>query len=330
MENGALVFRVPCARVSRLAADAPVPHHLQSKGPAMSSTTISKGGLTATINSMGAELTSLALDGREYLWQADPVFWGKHAPVLFPIVGSLRGEEAVSAQGSCRMARHGLARINEHRVAELAEDGSAVTFEFCSSPETLEAYPYEFKLNMTYAITGDATLTQTFSVTNTGAVDMPFSVGGHPAFNVPAPGAEDEAFEDYAIEFTEPWTCVAPTIAEGGLLTYDATTTPVDDAETLPISHELFANDAVMLTDVPGNTLTLCSTKSGHGVRVDFPGFKYIGIWSALGDSPFVALEPWTGHATLTSEDDVFEHKRDITVIAPGETRDFSFSMTVL
>ena len=34
----------------------------------------------------------LALDGREYLWQADPTFWGKHAPVLFPIVGSLRGD----------------------------------------------------------------------------------------------------------------------------------------------------------------------------------------------------------------------------------------------
>lgn len=297
----------------------------------MSSTIISKGGLTAAINSMGAELTSLALDGREYLWQADPAFWGKHAPVLFPIVGSLRGEEAMSAQGPCRMPRHGLARVNEHRVAELAEDGSAVTFEFCSSPETLEAYPYEFKLNMTYAITGDATLTQTFTVANTGAVDMPFSVGGHPAFNVPAPGAEGEVFEDYVIEFVKPWTCEAPTIADGGLLTFDETSTPVASSDVLPVTRELFARDAVMLTDVPGGTLTLRGAKSGHGVRMEFSDFKYIGIWSAMqGNSPFIALEPWSGHATLTSEDDVFEHKRDITVIAPGETRDFSFSMTVL
>ena len=77
--------------------------------------------------------------------------------------------------------------------------------------------------------------------------------------------------------------------------------------------------------------MTLRGTKSGRGVRIDFPDFKYIGIWSACqGNSPFIALEPWTGHATLTSEDDVFEHKRNVTVIAPGETRDFSFSMTVL
>lgn len=294
-------------------------------------TTISKGGLTARINSMGAELTSFELDGREYLWQADPAFWGKHAPVLFPIVGSLRGDEAASAQGACRMARHGLARINEHRVAEVAEDGSAVTFEFSDTPETLEAYPYHFKLNMTYAITGEATLTQTFAVTNTGETDLPFSVGGHPAFNVPAPGAEDEAFEDYVIEFTEPWTCVAPRIADGGLLTFDETSTPVENADVLPVTRELFAHDAVMLTDVPGGTLTLRGAKSGRGVRVDFADFKYVGIWSACqGNSPFIALEPWTGHATLTSEDDVFEHKRSVTVIAPGETRNFSFSMTAL
>lgn len=294
-------------------------------------TTISKGGVVAQISSMGAELTSFAVEGREYLWQADPAFWGKHAPVLFPIVGSLRGDEATCSEGVCRMPRHGLARIAEHELIEQAEDGSAVTYELCSDAETLKAYPYHFKLNMSYAITGDATLAQTFAVTNTGSVDMPFSVGGHPAFKVPAPGADGEDFEDYVIEFSEPWTCTAPRIAEGGLLTFDEATVPVENSSVLPVTRDLFANDAVMLTDVPGGTLTLRGTKSGRGVRVDFADFKYIGLWSAQqGNAPFVALEPWTGHATLTSEDDVFEHKRNITLLAPGETCEFSFSMTAL
>ena len=69
---------------------------------------------------------------------------------------------------------------------------------------------------------------------------------------------------------------------------------------------------------------------SGRGVKVDFPGFKYIGVWSAAGDAPFVALEPWTGHATLTSEDDVFEHKRDITTLAPGAVDERMFTVTLL
>ena len=155
-------------------------------------TAISRGGLTAKVDSMGAQLCSLALDGREYLWQADPAFWGKHAPVLFPIVGSLRGDRAESAAGPCSMGRHGLARNYEHALVDVAEDGSAVTFEFTDSDETRHAYPYRFKLNMTYAVTGEATLTQTFAVTNTGEVGLPFSVGGHPAFNVPAPGGAEE------------------------------------------------------------------------------------------------------------------------------------------
>ena len=115
----------------------------------------------------------------------------------------LRNNTATSAAGTCEMARHGIARIVEHKIVEVSEDGSSVTYELTDTSESLKAFPFHFKLNMTYALTGDATLTQTFAVTNTGDVDLPFSVGGHPAFNVPAPGAEDEAFEDYELAFTE-------------------------------------------------------------------------------------------------------------------------------
>lgn len=296
----------------------------------MAVTTIKKGGLTARVSSLGAELQSLSLNGEEYLWQADASWWGKHAPVLFPIVGSLRGDRAESVAGPCSMARHGLARINEHELVSVAEDESSVTYAFSSTEATREQYPYDFVLNMTYAITGEATLTQTFEVHNTGTQPMPFSVGGHPAFNVPAPGAGDEAFEDYELVFTEPWTCVSPSIAEGGLLTYDHAYIVVDKSDRLPITHRSFDADAIVLSHVPGNTLTLRGTKSGKGVRMDFAGFDYIGIWSAANDAPFVALEPWTGHATLTSEDDVLEHKRGVTVLAPGETFTASFDMTLL
>ena len=295
-------------------------------------TTISKGGLTASVDSMGAQLTSLNLDGREYLWQADPAFWGKHAPILFPIVGSIRNDEATCSQGTCHMPRHGLARINEHKLVGVSEDGSSVTYEFTDNAETLAAYPYHFKLNMTYAITGPATLTQTFTVTNTGDVDLPFSVGGHPAFNVPAPGAaeEGEAFEDYELKFTKPWSCTSPKIAEGGLATYEDSYVSVDNTDTVPLTHDSFKFDAIVLDHVPDNTLTLLGTKSGRGVKVEFPGFNYIGVWSPSNGAPFVALEPWTGHATLTSEDDVLEHKRDITILAPGAVDERSFTITLL
>ena len=98
----------------------------------------------------------------------------------------------------------------------------------------------------------------------------------------------------------------------------------------MPLTHRTFDDDAVMLSHVPGNTLTLRGRVSGHGIKVDFPGFDFIGIWSAAGDAPFVALEPWTGHATLTSEDDVFEHKNNITVLAPGQVDERTFTITLI
>lgn len=294
-------------------------------------TTISRGGLTASIDSMGAQLTSLNLDGREYLWQADPTYWGKHAPVLFPIVGNLRDNAAQSAAGPCRMERHGLARISEHRLVGVSDDGSSVTYEFTSSPETRTAYPYDFKLNMTYALTGSASLTQTFTVTNTGEVDLPFSVGGHPAFNIPAPGGEqeNEAFEDYEFRFAAPWTAACPKIVAGGLADPTDTFLTVENSDVLPLSRSLFDYDTMIWDHVPGDTVSLVGTRSGHGIRMDFPGFAFLGVWSAPG-APFVALEPWTGHATYTNEDDVLEHKENITLLAPGATDERSFTITLL
>ena len=40
----------------------------------------------------GAELKSLVRKntGKEYMWKADPKFWGRTSPVLFPFVGAVK------------------------------------------------------------------------------------------------------------------------------------------------------------------------------------------------------------------------------------------------
>ncbi|MFR3878548.1 MAG: aldose 1-epimerase family protein, partial [Collinsella sp.] len=267
---------------------------------------------------MGAQLTSLALNGNEYLWQGDPAFGASTRPSC-----SLLWARCATTRQRLRpapaMPRHGLARIVEHKLVE-ARGRLLGNAEITDTPESLKAFPFHFKLNMTYALTGDATLTQTFAVTNTGDVELPFSVGGHPAFNVPAPGAEDEAFEDYELAFTEAWTNEAPIITPDGLMTFEDSYKAPDNSDVLPITHRSFDNDAIMFTDTPGSTLTLRGRKSGHGVKIDVEGFKYIGVWSAANDAPFVALEPWTGHTTMDTEDDVFEHKVNTITLAPGAT----------
>lgn len=287
------------------------------------------GRIAAAIDPLGAQLMNLRLDGREYLWQGDPAFWGRRAPVLFPIVGSLRNGRAESAAGPCEMGRHGIARNYMHEVVNQGADGASVMFELRDSVETRAAYPFSFTLNMAYAVTGDTMLSQTFKVTNTGDVTLPFCVGGHPAFNVPMPVVQGESFEDYELRFTEPWSCALPIIGVDGLMSWDNAYESPQASDRMPLTHATFDNDALMFTHVPGNTLTLASKKSNHGVRIDFPGFDYIGVWSAADDAPFVALEPWTGHTTAHNEDDVFEHKAGMTMLEPGKTFERTFTITL-
>ena len=287
---------------------------------------LASGAISASVDTQGAQLTSLALNGAEYLWQGDPRWWNRQAPVLFPIVGSIRDDKATSAEGTVSLGRHGLARDYVYEVVESSD--TAVSLELADSPKTREVFPFAFRLRMTYALTGPATLTQTFQVTNTGDVALPFSVGGHPAFNVPVPGAEDEVWEDYELEFAEPWTYESPTVCDCGLWTYGVMNPIVADADRMPLTRDAFRYDTIMLEGTPGDTVTMRGTKSGRGVRVDFADFPYLGIWAGDG-APFVALEPWTGHSTLDTEDDIFEHKRGTIVLEPGEVDTRSFDITL-
>jgi galactose mutarotase-like enzyme len=289
--------------------------------------TIRCGAMEASVDTAGAQLMNLRKDGKEYLWQRDPQWWPRCAPVLFPIVGNIRDDRADSAQGEIRFGRHGLARNYDFEVVEAVEN--SMTLSLSSNDDTRAAFPFDFRLNMTYALTDDA-LEQRFTVTNTGDVTLPFVVGGHPAFNVPAPGCEDEDFGDYVLKFAQPWTYASPTInTTTGLIDYQTRFSLVEDSDTLALSHRLLDVDTLIFEDVPGRTVSMVGP-SGHGMRVDFEGFDYLGVWSAANDAPFVALEPWRGTATGTDEDDVFEHKRGMDFLEPGETAEYAFFMLPL
>lgn len=287
-------------------------------------TTIANGRVSASIDSKGAQLMSLRLDEGEYLWQGDERFWPRRAPVLFPIVGCLRNDRATSSQGEVHLQRHGVARLYDHAIVE--QTPSSVTYELTSTEETHAAYPFDFRLNMTYSVDGEK-LEQTYEVTNTGSVDLPFTLGGHPAFNVPVPGEEGASFEDYELVFPEKWTAEVPTIDEKGLHDFSRMHELFRDSDRMRLSHELIDRLlTVVFVDVPGRDVKLVGP-SGHGVEVSFDGFGYLGVWTASSEAPFVAIEPWVGCATAYDESDVFEEKRGTIALAPGQSCRRSFSM---
>ena len=263
--------------------------------------------LTVSSRTLGAMLTSIQCDGIEYLWQGDPEFWADQAPVCFPICGSLRGNRAECSQGEVKdIKRHGFARFEE--FCEEKRTDSELTYLLRSSEKTKAMYPYDFEFRVSYAVEGRS-LTFRYDITNTGKVDLPFFIGGHPAYRCPLLPGED--YTDYEIRFEkeEYADCMYPLESEKTLLDEDRRRVIVDHDKVLKLNHDLFPNDGLVFDDLRSRSLCYLNPKTGKGVRVDFSDFSNLVIWSTVKSAEFVAIEPWNGFSTKSSEDDVLEHK---------------------
>lgn len=292
---------------------------------------ISSNSLTASIDTMGAQLMSLRKGESEYLWQGDSNWWPRRAPILCPIVGVLKNGNAESAEGTVTLARHGLARLNQFEVVE--QSVSSVTLQLKSTEETRKAYPYDFELKLIFSVAGD-TLTQTYEVTNPANVVLPFTLGAHPAFNIPIPGVEAASLDQYHLLFTRSWTSYGPSITDEGLCDYTTPQRLIVNSDTLPLSWELIDREkTITLEDVPDRRITLATStethSEAHGIQMDFEGFDYLGIWSAAPGCPFVALEPWCGIADTVDCDGVFEHKPGIMCLEPEQSITKTLSVKV-
>ena len=96
--------------------------------------TIQNNFLTVQVKNAGAELCSIKdKAGTEYLFDANPAYWGRSAPVLFPFVGSLKNKSFVYEGKSYQMGQHGFAqglfsaakRRSFHLVSAHIERGNA-------------------------------------------------------------------------------------------------------------------------------------------------------------------------------------------------------------
>lgn len=282
--------------------------------------------LYITIDSLGAQLMSLRdLNGIEYLWQGNEKYWKGRSPILFPIVGALRNKKTIIDGLEYTMPQHGLARINEFKLKKKFTDSAVYTF--VSNDETKRSYPFDFELEVTYTIS-DFSIIVSFNVINKDSKSMPFGLGGHPGFNIPI--FSDENFEDYKIQFEKIENCDSPVIdMEQSLIVSKERISVLENSNSIKLKHELFYNDALVLENLKSRGVSMHSVETGRGIKMDFDGFDYLGIWQAP-DAPFVCLEPWTSTATLDIEDDDLRHKRGIIELAPGESKEFSFKITIL
>lgn len=279
--------------------------------------------LGIAVSSSGAELRQFIRrrDNTELLWQGDPAHWARRAPVLFPIVGRLKGDQFTYRDQTYPMSQHGFARDAAFELVE--RDEHSLVYELHSRARSLDVYPFHFHLKITYQLI-DNTLHVHYLVVNNYSEPLYFSIGGHPAFNVPLFPQTQRS--DYRLVFNRTETAHTQLLTDG--LRNGTQSLILDHTDTLPLTDTLFDQDALIFKDLESNSVTLMHEEEPLWT-FDFTGFPYLGIWSKSRTSPFVCIEPWHGIADHTDHNGDFTQKEGIKHLAPREYFECSYRITV-
>ena len=274
--------------------------------------------LTAKIFSKGAELFSLQNNhsSREYMWEGNPDFWGKHAPVLFPIVGTLKDNQYQYKNNSFSMSRHGFARDLDFEVIETK--ANAVVLSLKANEKTKSNYPFDFELQICYTL-AEKNLKVDYKISNKTDERMPFSIGGHPAFALP------ETFSSYFLEFEKPEE-LRSYVLEHDLLSSTTVEIPLQ-GNVLPLTYTLFEKDALIFKSLNSKKISILEENKPI-LSFYFDDFANFGIWTKV-NAPFICLEPWLGYSDLTSSDGNFENKEAIQFVEANGTFSCSYSIDI-
>ncbi|MEO0898164.1 MAG: aldose 1-epimerase family protein [Bacteroidota bacterium] len=282
---------------------------------------LSNAHLAISVNDKGAELSSVQHQQHkiEYIWQANPDVWGRHAPMLFPIVGKLKDNQYQIDGNSFEMKQHGFARDRQFQLLNSGKD--FLHFRLVSDEQTRALYPFDFELNVFYKLV-DNLVQIMYQVVNKSEVDMAFSIGAHPGFKVPMTAGGN--YEDYEIHF-EQKESLSRYLLDGGLYTGE-TELVLDNSHSLPLTRQLFDKDALVFHHPESSYIRLQSSEHSHSVRMGIRGFAYLGIWAKPG-ADFVCLEPWQGLADYTDTKGDLRMKKGIMTLAPHQIHYFNYDL---
>ncbi len=276
--------------------------------------TIESDTTVVTINSFGAQITSVVQADHEYMWQADPEVWGRTAPVLFPFVGKLKDDKYQAGGEMLPMSQHGFLRDRNFEVA--SQTKNSVTFEYTSTLADYEVYPVDFTVQISYQVVGSK-VTTTYNVINNSSYEMPYQIGAHPGFNV-------ESVDELTAVF-KPQT-VTKHYFEAAL----QSKTEQTQIDSIDLSYAMINDNLPCFSNFEDRHLML--QKNGEDfIKFEFTSMEYLAIWSPeFKNAKFICIEPWNG--ICARQDQVgylLENKDGMNYLAAESSTSCSFSFEI-
>lgn len=278
--------------------------------------TLKNDVLTVEVSEHGAELHSIRKGATEYLWQADPKFWARHSPVLFPIVGSV-WDKLYRVDGKVyELGQHGFARDMD--FVKVEGNDTEVFYRLESNVETLKKYPWPFRLEIGYKLKGNA-IEVIWRVYNPGTEEMYFQIGAHPAFYYPDYDPETDERGYFSFDRSEGLECIR--IMEKGCV--DAVTKyPLEIPQDglLPLRKDTFdVIDTIMLQDSQIGRVTLHRNDGTPWLSLKFTA-PVVGLWSPpTKNAPFICIEPWYGRCDRAGYTGDYRQKDWVNRLEPGK-----------
>ncbi len=275
----------------------------------------------------GAELTSIKYHGEEFLHQGEKVldsngkvYWKRRAPILFPIVGSLKNNTTTINGEKFEMLQHGFARDMKFDILKISEREHIYVLKY--NQETLKMYPFKFELYVSYLIDNNKLIVK-YKVKNLDDKTMFFGIGGHPAFAI------NLKENKYRLEFDEKEENAKFYQLDNGLISYKnnyINKSIMSNEKSISIGKDTFTHDAIIMGNLKSKKIRLIENNNTRLV-LDFTGFKYLGIWSKK-NAPFICIEPWYTTADYTDSNSIFEEKKDNIKLEENEEFECSYSIT--
>lgn len=288
--------------------------------------TLSNDKVCIQIADHGAELVSIVANETEYLWQADPKYWGRHSPVLFPIVGRV-WDNTYRHKGSLyELGQHGFARDKDFQLTY--EEDDALIYSLESDEDTLKKYPFPFVLEIGYRLKGNR-IEVMWSVQNTGNETMYFQIGAHPAFYYRDldPVTNERGFLDFGknkktLEFVFP--------TEKGCTPEKRETLTLNEG-MLELTPATFQCDTYIFENNQLKKITLTDKQKNPYLSLEFES-PLVAVWSpsvAHPDVPFVCIEPWYGRCDTVGYHGEFKDRRWMQVLEPDKSFEASYSIVL-
>ena len=276
---------------------------------------IENGKFIVKVNPMGAELSGVYSKEteKEYMWQGIPEVWSGRSPILFPVVGKLKGDKYIYNGNEYNMPKHGFVRKELFEVKEQSE--ASLTLTYKDYEKYFNVYPFTYEFSVKFEAT-DKGVKVTHIVENKGEDDMYFSLGAHPGI---------ECGKGAYLEFPEIENVRAYRFNDDKIIR-EETDEFLPNTNIFKIYPETFLGDAYVIEGLKSDCVFVKAPELNRTVKVTFGGAPYLGVW-AKPDANYVCIEPWFGLDDDVNAEGIIETKKGIVKLPAKET--FTFTITV-